>query len=55
MTAARNNLAQLLLQSRRYREALGHLEERRRRGMSFPGTYMSLAEAYVASGQPGRA
>jgi serine/threonine protein kinase/tetratricopeptide (TPR) repeat protein len=55
LTAARNNLAQLLLQSRRYDEALGHLEELRRRGMSFPGTYMSLAEAYVASGQPQRA
>jgi serine/threonine protein kinase/tetratricopeptide (TPR) repeat protein len=55
LTAARNNLAQLLLQSRRYGEALGHLEELRRRGMSFPGTYMSLAEAYVASGRPQRA
>ncbi len=55
LTAARNNLAQLLLQSRRYGEALGHLEELRRRGMSFPGTYMSLAEAYVASGRPERA
>jgi tetratricopeptide (TPR) repeat protein len=48
LTAARNNLALLLLQSRRYGEALAHLEELRRRGMSFPGTYMSLAEAYVA-------
>ncbi len=55
LTAARNNLAQLLLQSRRYPEALAHLEELRRRGMTFPGTYMSLAEAYVASGQPERA
>jgi len=55
LTAARNNLAQLLLQSRRYPEALAHLEELRRRGMTFPGTYMSLAEAYVASGQPQRA
>jgi tetratricopeptide (TPR) repeat protein len=54
-TAARNNLAQLLLQSRRHTEALAHLEELRRRGMSFPGTYMSLAEAYVASGQIERA
>jgi serine/threonine protein kinase/tetratricopeptide (TPR) repeat protein len=55
LTAARNNLAQLLLQSRRYTEALAHLEELRRRGMSFPGTYMTLAEAYVASGEPERA
>jgi serine/threonine protein kinase/tetratricopeptide (TPR) repeat protein len=55
LTAARNNLAQLLLQSRRHTEALAHLEELRRRGMSFPGTYMSLAEAYVASGQVERA
>jgi tetratricopeptide (TPR) repeat protein/TolB-like protein len=55
LTAARNNLAQLLLQSQRHTEALAHLEELRRRGMTFPGTYMSLAEAYVASGQPERA
>jgi serine/threonine protein kinase/tetratricopeptide (TPR) repeat protein len=54
-SAARNNLAQLLLQSRRYTEALAHLEELRRRGMTFPGTFMSLAEAYVASGQPTQA
>ena len=53
--AARNNLAQMLIYSRRYGEALGHLEELRRRGMTFPGTYMSLAEAYVASGRPKRA
>jgi eukaryotic-like serine/threonine-protein kinase len=54
-TAARNNLAQLLIYSRRYGEALVHLEELRRRGFTFPGTWMSLAEAYVASGQPGKA
>jgi serine/threonine protein kinase/tetratricopeptide (TPR) repeat protein len=54
-TSARHNLALLLLQSRRYAEALAHLEELRRRGMSFPGTYMTLAEAYVASNEPGRA
>ncbi len=54
-TAARNNLAQLLLDLRRYPEALVHLEELRRRGMTFPGTYMSLAEAYVATGQADRA
>jgi tetratricopeptide (TPR) repeat protein len=53
--AARNNLAQLLLDLRRYPEALAHLEELRRRGMSFPGTYMSLAEAYVATDQPAKA
>ena len=53
--AARNNLAQLLLEQRRYPEALAHLEELRRRGMSFPGTYMSLAEAYVATSQPEKA
>ena len=51
-TAARNNLAQLLLELRRYPEALVHLEELRRRGMTFPGTYMSLAQAYVATGRP---
>ena len=54
-TAARNNLAQLLLDQRRYPEALGHLEELRRRGMSFPGTYMTLAEAYAATGQADKA
>ena len=54
-TAARNNLAQLLLELRRYPEALVHLEELRRRGMTFPGTYMSLAQAYVATGRPDQA
>jgi eukaryotic-like serine/threonine-protein kinase len=51
-TAARNNLAQLLLDLRRGDEALAHLEELRRRGMTFPGSYMSLAQAYVAAGRP---
>ncbi len=54
-TAARNNLAQKLIELQRYPEALVHLEELRRRGMSFPGSYMSLAEAYLASGQPEQA
>ena len=54
-TAARNNLAQQLLDQRRYPEALVHLEELRRRGMTFPGSYMSLAQAYVATGQPDEA
>jgi eukaryotic-like serine/threonine-protein kinase len=54
-TAARNNLAQLLFDLKRYPEALVHLEELRRRGMTFPGTYMSLAQAYVATNQPDRA
>ncbi|HVO11805.1 MAG TPA: protein kinase [Vicinamibacteria bacterium] len=54
-TAARNNLAQALLELRRYPEALAQLLELRRQGMSFPGTYMSLAEVYVATGQPERA
>jgi tetratricopeptide (TPR) repeat protein/TolB-like protein len=54
-TAARNNLAQLLIQLRRYPEALVHLEDLRRHGMTFPASYMSLAEAYVATGQPDRA
>ena len=53
-TSARNNLAQLLIEQRRYPAALAHLEELRRRGMTFPGTWMSLAEAYVATGQPDR-
>ena len=54
-TAARNNLAQLLLELQRYPEALVHLEELRRRGMTFPGSYMSLAQAHVATGHPERA
>ena len=54
-TAARNNLAQLLLEFRRYPEAIAHLEELRRRGMTFPGSYMSLAHAYVATGRADRA
>jgi len=54
-TSARNNLAQALIEVRRYPEALVHLEELRRRGMSFPGTYASLAQAYLATGQPARA
>ena len=32
-----------------------HLEELRRRGMAFPGSYMSLAETYLATGQPDKA
>ncbi len=54
-TAARNNLAQLLLDLRRYPEALVHLEELRRGGMTFPGSYLSLAQAYLATGHPDRA
>ena len=54
-TAARNNLAQALIGLRRYPEALAHLEELRRRGMSFPGSYASLAESYLATGQPEKA
>ncbi len=54
-TAARNNLAQKLIELRRYPEALVHLEELRRRGMSFPGSYMSLAETYLAIDQPEKA
>ncbi len=54
-TAARNNLAQMLIEQHRYPEALVHLEDLRRHGMGFPGTWMSLAEAYTATGQPERA
>ncbi|HLA76049.1 MAG TPA: protein kinase [Vicinamibacteria bacterium] len=54
-TAARNNLAQLLIELRRYPEALVHLEDLRQRGMSFPGTYMSLAQAYLSTGHPEKA
>jgi tetratricopeptide (TPR) repeat protein/TolB-like protein len=54
-TAARNNLAQLLIHLKRYPEALVHLEDLRRHGMTFPGSYMSLAEAYVATGHAEKA
>jgi eukaryotic-like serine/threonine-protein kinase len=54
-TAARNNLAQLLIELKRYPDALVQLEELRKQGMTFPGSFMSLAEAYVATGQPERA
>jgi serine/threonine protein kinase/tetratricopeptide (TPR) repeat protein len=54
-TAARNNLAQLLIDLRRYPEALVHLEELRRRGMTFPGTYWSMAQAYLATGHTDKA
>ena len=54
-TAARNNLAQLLLELQRYPEALVHLEDLRRRGMTFPASYLSLAQAYVATGRPDKA
>jgi tetratricopeptide (TPR) repeat protein len=54
-TAARNNLAQLLLELHRYPEALRHLEELRRQGMTFPGSYWSLAEAYAATGRTDQA
>ncbi|HYN04736.1 MAG TPA: protein kinase [Vicinamibacteria bacterium] len=54
-TAARNNLAQLLLEMQRYPEALVHLEDLRRRGMTFPASYLSLAQAYVVTGRPDKA
>jgi tetratricopeptide (TPR) repeat protein len=54
-TAARNNLAQMLIQLKRYPEALVHLEELRRQGMTFAGSYWSLAEAYVATGHKEKA
>jgi tetratricopeptide (TPR) repeat protein/TolB-like protein len=54
-TASRNNLALELMKLHRYPEALVHLEELRRRGMQFPGTYLNLAEAYSATGQVDKA
>ena len=39
----------------RYPEALVHLEDLRRRGMTFPASYLSLAQAYVATGRPDKA
>jgi len=50
-TAARNNLAQQLLNQERFGEAIDHLEELRRNKMQFPGTYASLATAYGMTGR----
>ena len=51
-TSARNNLAQQYMALERYEDAIRHLEELRRRGMTFPGTYSSLAGVYAAVGKP---
>ena len=50
-TAARNNLAQQLMNLERFDEAIDHFEELRRSGMKFPGTYSSLATSYGMTGQ----
>jgi len=50
-TAARNNLAQQLLNQERFAEAIDHLEELRSNKMQFPGTYASLATAYGMTGR----
>jgi tetratricopeptide (TPR) repeat protein/predicted Ser/Thr protein kinase len=50
--SARNNLAQKYASLNRYGEALEHLEELRRRRMSFPGTWSFLAKMYGMVGQP---
>ncbi|MGD8817888.1 MAG: protein kinase, partial [Acidobacteriota bacterium] len=50
-TSARNNLAAQLLNQERFDEAIGHLEELRRSGMQFPGTYATLANAYGMMGR----
>jgi tetratricopeptide (TPR) repeat protein len=50
-TAARNNLAQQLLNLEEFDEAIEHLEELRRSKMQFPATYASLATAYARTGR----
>ena len=50
-TSARNNLAQQLMALERYDEAIDHLEDLRRRGMRFPGTFSSLATSYGMVGR----
>ena len=50
-TSARNNLAGGLMSLERYDEAIEHLEKLRQRGMTFPGTYSTLAKGYAAIGQ----
>jgi tetratricopeptide (TPR) repeat protein len=51
-SSARNNLAQALSELRRYDESIEHLEELRRRGMTFPGTWSHLAKMYGVVGRP---
>jgi tetratricopeptide (TPR) repeat protein len=51
-TAARNNLAELLLRMGKCDEAIGHLEQLRREGVPFPATYTLLALAYAGMDQP---
>jgi len=48
---ARHNLAAVLFQLERYDEAIVHLEELRRSGASFSGSYAFLASAYAAQGK----
>ncbi|MFQ5742896.1 MAG: protein kinase, partial [Acidobacteriota bacterium] len=50
-TSARNNLALQYIVLERYDEAIPYLEELGRQGMSFPGSYSNLAEAYSAQGE----
>ncbi len=50
-SSARNNLAGGLMALERYDEAIEHLETLRQRGMAFPGTYSTLAKAYVSLGE----
>jgi tetratricopeptide (TPR) repeat protein/TolB-like protein/predicted Ser/Thr protein kinase len=49
--SVRNNLALLYVQLERQDDALPHLEELRRRGMTFPGSYGILASIYVSRGE----
>jgi tetratricopeptide (TPR) repeat protein/TolB-like protein/predicted Ser/Thr protein kinase len=49
--SVRNNLALLYVQLERQDDALPHLEELRRRGMTFPGSYGILANIYGSRGE----
>jgi len=49
--SSRNNLALRYAMLERYDEAIEHTEELRRRGMTFPGSYVILAGSYSARGE----
>ena len=53
--SARNNLALNYYQDERYADAIREYEELRRRGMTFFGTYQTLANAYASLGDSTRA
>ncbi len=49
--SARNNLALVYMRVERFDDAVREYEQLRQRGMTFPGTYGALADAYASMGQ----